>query len=135
MPVEPPCTLGKRVAAAMAGAKLKRINWGKGEALERIFKAVNDWDGKTGPILEADKDMLLPKYAWRSLTTRSWSTLGRIIASAESWARAWASNLFSTRMSRGGLSMSFSATIGAMTGRANASAWICCTTVDWQLKG
>ena len=32
--------LGKRAAATMIGAKLKRINWGHGEPLEHLTKAV-----------------------------------------------------------------------------------------------
>ena len=63
LPVKPPSVLGKRAAASMVGAKLKRTNWGKGAALERMTTAVSDWDAKTGPLLQANKEMLLPEYA------------------------------------------------------------------------
>ena len=56
---------GKRAAAALIGAKLKRINWGQGEPLERLTQAVTDWDAKSGAILEADKAMSLKDYALR----------------------------------------------------------------------
>ena len=57
-------SLGKRaMATAIQGAKLKRINWGKGEPLERLTKAVEDWDAKTGPHFEADKTMSLLQYS------------------------------------------------------------------------
>lgn len=62
-PVEAAPALGKRAAAAMLGTTLKRVNWGKGDALARLTKAVDDWDNKTGTVLEADKSMNLPKYA------------------------------------------------------------------------
>ena len=51
------------MATAIQGAKLKRINWGKGEPLERLTKAVEDWDAKTGPHFEADKTMSLLQYS------------------------------------------------------------------------
>ena len=52
MPVLPPAptpVMGKRSAASMLGTTLERTNWGKGEPLERLAKAVADWDTKTGP--------------------------------------------------------------------------------------
>ena len=52
----------KRAAAEMCGAKLKRANWGTGDALVCLTKAVEDWDAKTGPYLE-DKTLSLRKYA------------------------------------------------------------------------
>ena len=55
--------LGKRAAAAMVGAKLKRINCGVGEPLVKLTKAVSEWDAKTGTILEVDKKMQLKRYA------------------------------------------------------------------------
>ena len=69
--VEPPTLpeasepkLGMRAAADMVGVKLKRINWGKGAALERLTKAVHDWDNKTGAHLEDDPDNVsLLRYA------------------------------------------------------------------------
>ena len=47
----------------MLGVKLTRVNWGKGAGLERMTKAVEDWDSKTGPFLEDEKTMSLPRYA------------------------------------------------------------------------
>jgi len=47
----------------MVGAKLCRINWSKGEPLERLTQfltqAVKDWDAKSGSILETSKAMTL----------------------------------------------------------------------------
>ena len=59
LPGAPPKSLGKRAAATMVGATLKRTNWGKGDALERMSKAVSDWEAKAGPILDAYKDLHL----------------------------------------------------------------------------
>ena len=56
-------SLGKRQAAAMLGTKLNRTNWGKGKELERMTRAVSDWDAKTGEHLEAEQNMLLTRYA------------------------------------------------------------------------
>ena len=56
-------SLGKRAAAALVGTKLKRINWGHGEPLERMTKVVADWDAKTGPHLMEKPTMLLTEYA------------------------------------------------------------------------
>eukprot|EP00966_Prymnesium_polylepis_P152788 3529223-Prymnesium_polylepis.1 len=66
---EPPPVLEPPPAAAVAAdapalaaakkpkakaAKAERINWGKGEALEKISTAVADFDGKTGAWLSED---------------------------------------------------------------------------------
>ena len=56
-------TGGKRASAAIVGVKLKRTNWGRGEPLARMTKAVADWDAKTGEILETDVTMSLRSYA------------------------------------------------------------------------
>ena len=45
------------------GAKLKRTNWGHGENLKRMTKAVHDWDAKAGTHLEKDNKMSLLSYA------------------------------------------------------------------------
>ena len=45
------------------GVKLKRTNWGQGEPLVRLTKAVEVWDAKTGDILEANPTMTLKAYA------------------------------------------------------------------------
>ena len=55
--------LGKRAAADLVGAKLKRTNWGHGDNLKLMTKAVHDWDAKTGTHLEKDNKMSLPSYA------------------------------------------------------------------------
>ena len=57
--------LGKRAAAQIAGAKLRRINWGEGDALLRMQTAVNNWDAKSGTILQDAKEMPLKDYAAR----------------------------------------------------------------------
>ena len=54
---------GKKAAAQLVGVKLERINWGVGEDLERMTKAVDDWDAKSGPFLENYKSMSLRDYA------------------------------------------------------------------------
>ena len=54
---------GKKAAAELIGVKLERINWGVGEGLERMTKAVNDWDAKSGPFLEENKLMSIREYA------------------------------------------------------------------------
>ena len=56
-------SLGKRAAATLIGTNLKRTNWGKGEALQRMTEAVTDWDGKTGTFLVANPTMALKQYA------------------------------------------------------------------------
>jgi hypothetical protein len=51
--VEPaPGPLGKRAAATMLGTKLKRVNWGKGEGLERMRKAVDPMAPRRACALE-----------------------------------------------------------------------------------
>ena len=55
--------LGKRAAATMIGAKLKRINWGHGEPLEHLTKAVQHWDAKSGLHLATEPAMPLTRYA------------------------------------------------------------------------
>jgi hypothetical protein len=55
--------VGKKAAAQLLGVTLTRVNWSKGEPLQRLTKAVADWDGKTGTILEEDKEMKLKPYA------------------------------------------------------------------------
>jgi hypothetical protein len=47
----------------MIGAKLKRINWGHGEPLEHLTKAVQHWDAKSGPHLATEPAMPLTRYA------------------------------------------------------------------------
>ena len=47
----------------MLGAKLPRINWGRGEPLKRLTKAVEDWDAKSGPYLCEKPAMLMAEYA------------------------------------------------------------------------
>lgn len=47
----------------MVGTKLKRTNWGRGEPLERLTKAVEDWDAKSGLYLTEKPAMLMPEYA------------------------------------------------------------------------
>ena len=54
---------GKRAAAELLGVQLKRTNWSHGEPLERMTKAVADWDAKTGPHLEQETKMPLSRYA------------------------------------------------------------------------
>ena len=51
---------GKRAAAALLGTKLTRVNYGKGEALERLTRAVSDWDAKSGIHLQAEPGMSMP---------------------------------------------------------------------------
>ena len=55
--------LGKRAAAAVLGVPLKRTNWGTGEPRERLTKAVEDWDAKTGDPLTQDPKLSLARYA------------------------------------------------------------------------
>ena len=55
--------MGKKAAAAMLGTQLTRVNWGKGDALTRITQAVEDWDKKSGEILEKDSKISLKEYA------------------------------------------------------------------------
>ena len=55
--------LGKRAAATLVGTKLKRTNWSTGEHLERLTKAVENWDAKTGEFLTQDPTLSLIKYA------------------------------------------------------------------------
>jgi hypothetical protein len=61
--VEPQSGSGKRAAAALVGVKLKRVNYGKGEGLKLLTKAISDWDNKTGIYLEADSRMAMPQFA------------------------------------------------------------------------
>jgi hypothetical protein len=39
-----------------------KVNYSEGEPLQRLTKAISDWDGKTGTFLE-EKDMLLSRFA------------------------------------------------------------------------
>lgn len=55
--------MSKRGAAALIDAKLKRVNWGKGEHLKRLTEAVEDWDAKRGPHLEHNPELPLSQYA------------------------------------------------------------------------
>ena len=55
--------MGKRDAAEMVGAKLRRTNWSHGEALERLTKAVEDWDAKSFSHLPEVPKMTLTRYA------------------------------------------------------------------------
>ena len=55
--------MGKREAAVLVGVKLTRTNWGAGNNLERLSKAVADWDAKTGPHLQEEPKMPLTRFA------------------------------------------------------------------------
>ena len=77
--VHPFLPTGKRAAAALLDVKLTRVNWGRGEGLQRMTQAINDWDNKTGCFLEAEKTMPLPRYA--ELVSIPFPTLAQYVCS------------------------------------------------------
>ena len=48
----------------MTKVKAKRINYSELEPLQRLSKAVSDWDNETGTFLD-EKDMTMPRFAQR----------------------------------------------------------------------
>jgi hypothetical protein len=58
LPVQP-------VPAVTASIKSMRVNWSKGDALERLTKAKEDWLNKSGDLLAAQPDMSLTEFSRR----------------------------------------------------------------------
>ena len=48
-----------------APIKRKRLNWSKGDALERLSQAKEDWLNKTGDLLSANPDMSMYEFSKR----------------------------------------------------------------------